>query len=876
MESSVYDRMTLSKADLIREALQNPRTISRELNNRSLYHFLQYFWDTVSPHAFQGNWHIEILCKELEKLAQRVGDRLPRQYDLLINVPPGSTKPVWEEMDVLMSDGTYKKLKDIVSGDLIINMKGDSCDVLEVYQQGLQDCVKIITFGGRELVIALDHPVLTVRGWVLGGDILEGDVLALMHKPKIIPSTDRKIEEFRLAGYFIGDGSVTGNNCAVHGKEMEYIDDFITCADKLNFGFYRSLDKNGVTKVELNNKKEGTITRSYKGKFKGMGRGFHSFPGPRKWLREVGIAGKSSYTKNVPDFVWKGTDEQVIAFLTTYFQCDGCVSYRDKGKRNILISVCSVSKELALGVQRLFLRLGISMKIRTRIAKNGFSYNRDLKNYVYYTVDTTDQDSVCRFMEKIPLSGSKARKLQEFKARKKLFEQDFWPDEVKGVQRIGQLSCRCLSVSEGESFIVDGVVVHNTISVSIMFPAWCWTKWHWMRFITASYSDKLSLESAEYCRDLIRSQKFQKMYPDIGIKEDKDVKSNFKIVKKSVAKNGKPLINIGGGRYSTSVGGTLLGFHGDINIWDDPLNPTQAASDVELGNAIRWIEQTLSTRKTNKDVSVTIGIMQRLHQFDPSGHILSKEKENLKHICLPGEIRNYEKQVQPRELLKYYEDDLMDKNRLPWKVLKDLEADLGQYGYAGQIGQNPTPPGGGMFKVDHFQIVNSLPKANEILHTVRAWDKAGTAGAGNYTVGVKMSHLIDSRWIVEDVKRGRWSSNERERIIKETAEADGRGVEIWVEMEPGSSGKESAEGTIRNLAGFICKADRPTGDKAFRADPFSVQVNNGGVSLLNGIWLREYIEEFRFFPYGIFKDQVDSSSLAFSKLVGKRIARRFT
>ena len=416
----------------------------------------------------------------------------------------------------------------------------------------------------------------------------------------------------------------------------------------------------------------------------------------------------------------------------------------------------------------------------------------------------------------------------------------------------------------------------KTITCSIAFPAWCWTKWYWMRVIAASYSNALSMESADYCRDLIRSSQFQKVYPDIGIREDKDTKSNFKIVKRTqgVGVSGRQMVQTGGGgRYSTSVGATITGFHGDILIIDDPLNPTQAASDVQLGIANHWMEQTLPTRKTNKDITPTILIMQRLHQDDPSGHWLTKKKENVKHICLPGEIRNYKKQLNPPELEKHYKDGLFDPSRMSWKILKDLEADLGQYGYAGQIGQDPTPPGGGMFKVDHFQKMEKYPPLNHVIHTVRYWDKAASPDSGCYSVGVKMSQLTGNRWLVEDVKRGQWGSHERERIIKETAFGDGKEVVVWVEQEPGSSGKDSAEDTIRNLAGFVCRAERPTGDKVFRADPYSVQVNIGSVYLLNSLWNHTYIEEHRFFPYSTYKDQVDASSGAFSKLISKKIVK---
>lgn len=414
----------------------------------------------------------------------------------------------------------------------------------------------------------------------------------------------------------------------------------------------------------------------------------------------------------------------------------------------------------------------------------------------------------------------------------------------------------------------------KTITCSIMFPVWCWTKWHTMRFICSSYSAALSLESASYSRDLIQSKLFQDMYPELTIKDDKNTKSNFAIVKRIGGRNHQ--VEVGGNRYSTSVGGTLTGFHGDILLVDDPLNPSEAASETGIKNANYWVEQTLSTRKTDKAVTPTVIIMQRLHQDDPAGHMLAKQKANIKHISLPGECRNFAKQVIPSELILNYKEDLLDSKRLPWTVLQDLEADLGQYGYAGQIGQDPTPPGGGMFKVDHFQIVSQLPPLNRIMHTVRYWDKAGTQDGGAYTAGVKMSKFTDGRWIVEDVKRGRWSSHVRERIILETAIADGTAVDVWMEQEPGSGGKESAEGTIRNLAGFRAFAEHPTGDKVFRADPLSVQVNNGNVMLLNGLWNHHYKEEFRFFPFGTFKDQVDATAGGFNKLIGKKLVRRIT
>lgn len=409
----------------------------------------------------------------------------------------------------------------------------------------------------------------------------------------------------------------------------------------------------------------------------------------------------------------------------------------------------------------------------------------------------------------------------------------------------------------------------KTSICSIMFPVWCWTNWFWMRFITGSYSGALSLESAEHSRDIIRSEKFTQLFPELTIKQDKDTKTNFR-VQKSINNQ----LKYGGTRFSTSTGGTVTGFHGHILLIDDPINPLQAVSEVELKKAASWIGQTLSTRKISKDNTPTIMIMQRLSQGDPSGIWLSNTNKQIKHICLPGEIitKGAKELVKPQECIPYYIDGLLDPSRMSTSALNKLEADLGQYGYAGQVLQNPTPPGGGMFKVAFLNIIDRLPSPVNFVQTVRYWDKAGTTDGGCFTVGVKMSSLKSGKWIIEDVKRFQLSSEGREQIIKSTAHADGTSCTVYVEQEPGSGGKESAQGTIRNLAGFSIYADRPTGDKIFRADPFSVQVNNGNVMMLRGDWNHDFTEEMKFYPFSKYKDQVDAGSGAFNKLVGKKIA----
>lgn len=54
--------------------------------------FVQEFWDVIVPNPLQWNWHMQILCDEIQESDERVFKRLPKNYDSIFNVPPGTSK----------------------------------------------------------------------------------------------------------------------------------------------------------------------------------------------------------------------------------------------------------------------------------------------------------------------------------------------------------------------------------------------------------------------------------------------------------------------------------------------------------------------------------------------------------------------------------------------------------------------------------------------------------------------------------------------------------------------------------------------------------------------------------------------------------------
>jgi predicted phage terminase large subunit-like protein len=176
------------------------------------------------------------------------------------------------------------------------------------------------------------------------------------------------------------------------------------------------------------------------------------------------------------------------------------------------------------------------------------------------------------------------------------------------------------------------------------------------------------------------------------------------------------------------------------------------------------------------------------------------------------------------------------------------------------------PAAGLVFNRAWFEIVRAAPAQ---LTKVRAWDKASTSGAGDWSAGVLIGRSLEGLYYVLDVVRGQWSAGERNQVMQQTALSDGPDVAIWVEQEPGSGGKESAEISLRQLAGYAVHAERVTGDKLSRAQAFSAQCEARNVKLVlnpGRDWIGPFLDELHAFPTGAFDDQVDSTSLGFNKL----------
>lgn len=284
-------------------------------------------------------------------------------------------------------------------------------------------------------------------------------------------------------------------------------------------------------------------------------------------------------------------------------------------------------------------------------------------------------------------------------------------------QELQEIVLRAAERKPKEADLVINIPPGTTKSTltTIMLPAWAWTIDPTLRIITASYSATLSIAHALKSRDIIRSDAYRRLFPEVQIKKDQDNKSQY-------------ATSQGGERLATSVGGTITGFHAHLIILDDPINAQEALSDTLLNKASQFIDQTLTTRKIDKAGTPTIMVMQRLHERDPSGIWLNREKDPVKHICLPA-IKTAD--IRPPELVEYYDQEgagLLDHKRLGVEQLNQLKLRLGSYGWAGQILQSPVPLEGAIWQASWFKIGETVP---ELRHVSSFWDLAYTKNEKN-------------------------------------------------------------------------------------------------------------------------------------------------
>ena len=241
------------------------------------------------------------------------------------------------------------------------------------------------------------------------------------------------------------------------------------------------------------------------------------------------------------------------------------------------------------------------------------------------------------------------------------------------------------------------------------------------KFIHLSYSDDLALDNSEAVKDLVTSEAYQELFPDVQLKQGATAKNKWYTTQ-------------GGGVYARAAGGQVTGFgagqvdkdptsdeqkdeelsldemmalggettFGGALIIDDPIKPDDADSDIVRGRVNNRFDSTIINRVNSRNTPIII-IMQRLHENDLCGHVLENYPGEWTVLSLPCIIVE---EGQP-----------LEEGRALWEFKHTLNEllqmnDINPINFGRQYMQNPQPREGLLYKpFKEYQVIPPAERA---------------------------------------------------------------------------------------------------------------------------------------------------------------------
>tara|TARA_R100001377_G_scaffold17990_1_gene9227 strand:+ start:1433 stop:2866 length:1434 start_codon:yes stop_codon:yes gene_type:complete len=399
----------------------------------------------------------------------------------------------------------------------------------------------------------------------------------------------------------------------------------------------------------------------------------------------------------------------------------------------------------------------------------------------------------------------------------------------------------------------------KSISVAVALPAWAWTIQPEKKFLYASYAGSLSIRDSVKCRRLLDSRWYKEHFGEtFKLTSDQNQKQRFE--------NNKT-----GARIATSVDGALTGEGGDIIVIDDPHNVRESESSTVREGVLEWWDQAMQTRLNDPKTGAFIIIMQRVHENDLTGHILSNELgDEWDHLCLPARYEIGHPTIT-RSTLNFFdprteEGELLWPDRIDDKTLANLERSLGSYAAAGQLQQRPMPKGGGILKAEWWVPWEKEELPSNIEYVLQSWDTAfSTKENSSYSARTTWGVFRNNgqvNVIVIDMWYDRVSYPELRKIAQESYE----------EWEPDAvliEKKASGQSLLQDLrmAGIPVLEYSPDRDKQARAHASSALLEDGRIYFpFNKKWAKDLIDICAAFPAGDNDDIVDTCTQAWLRL----------
>lgn len=375
--------------------------------------------------------------------------------------------------------------------------------------------------------------------------------------------------------------------------------------------------------------------------------------------------------------------------------------------------------------------------------------------------------------------------------------------------------------------------------ISIAWPAYKLGIDPTHRFICGSYSQTLAYKTAWTCRKIMESDWYQELFPTRLAKSTED----------------ELVTTQGGFRFAVSIGGTLTGLGGDTLIIDDPLNASDALSDVIREGTNQWFDGTLMSRLNQKAAGRVIVVQQRLHQHDLTGHLL--EKGDWESLVYPAIAPEDTRIVLPNRSFIWRRGEPLQL-REDLKTLAYVERETGYMEFQAHYLQRPVPDQGNDLKREWLKWCETPPtrQAGDLI--VQSCDTAIKA-TRNSDFSTLLTFLVrHGTYYLMDVWREKVEFHDlcpavaqRIKMFKPNAvviEEHAMGVPLISEL--------------KRQTGIDCIIPvRPKKDKRSRMNGQTPKLQAGSLVLPKSApWLGDFMLEYLSFPSGKTDDIMDALS----------------
>lgn len=410
----------------------------------------------------------------------------------------------------------------------------------------------------------------------------------------------------------------------------------------------------------------------------------------------------------------------------------------------------------------------------------------------------------------------------------------------------------------------------KSIICSVALPAFILGKFPAETIVCVSYADELAKKLAVDCRRVMESAWYHRIFPNTRLAANRREIMDFETTR-------------GGGRYSSTVGGTLTGRGGNWIIIDDPIKPADANSDLIRNKVNEWYGSTLYSRLNDKKNGKILLIMQRTHEQDLTGYLV-ESKAGFKHIvipllaireehwvwerCVDGVVRRFYQNRSVGEPLHSRREGIMEIER--------VKQAMGRIAFASQCQQDPLAQGGNFVKWHWFkrysweELEQSVYRGEfSILQMMFSWDLAIKRGKENdYSVCI-CALRTDKGWYLLDVKRWKlelpelvkagYAYMEEKRLLFKRLRY---GLSFKILVEEAGCGIGFLQEMQRRYSRSVIIPVKPTEDKETRLQNVTPALEAGRCLLPeNGaVWEADFKHEVLGFPNTKHDDQVDALS----------------